>query len=90
MSQYADLEYFRYRVRRDLLAVRDWFLVHWREKLWFKLLAVASGLFLALMVIGWAVLASNLPDTEGLVGYETPLPTMVRGSSCSIPISRQS
>ena len=79
MSELADLDYFRYRLRRDPALLRDWFVSRWRESRLFKALSILFGLGLAVVLIGWTILASNLPDADGLLDYETPLPTMVRG-----------
>ncbi|MEP3051646.1 MAG: transglycosylase domain-containing protein [Erythrobacter sp.] len=75
----SNLGYFRYRVGRDLGAVASWFQAKWRSGILFKLFALALVLFLALWVAAWVLLARDLPDAEGLLDYETPLPTVVRG-----------
>ncbi|MFL0356481.1 penicillin-binding protein 1A [Erythrobacter sp. GH1-10] len=72
-------EYFRYRVNRDLRVVGAWFAEKWRNSWLFKIAAVLAGLFIVLWVALFVWLASDLPDAESLVDYETPLPTVVRG-----------
>jgi len=79
MAEFVDLDYFRYRVKRDSDMLRAWFMKNWQERRWFRWLSVAGGAFLAFVVVMWTILASNLPDADGLLDYETPLPTMVRG-----------
>ena len=82
MTDTADLPplaYLRHRVNRDLRGAGAWLLAKWRASIWYKLLVIAvvlaAGLWIALFV--W--LASDLPDAESLLEYETPLPTVVRG-----------
>jgi penicillin-binding protein 1A len=71
--------YLRYRVNRDLGGAVTWFQARWRESRLFKLVAIAFGLFLALWIAVFVWLASDLPEAEALLTYETPLPTVVRG-----------
>lgn len=71
--------YLRYRVNRDLGGALAWFRARWRESRLFKLVAIAFGLFLALWIAVFVWLASDLPEAEALLTYETPLPTVVRG-----------
>lgn len=71
--------YVRYRVNRDVGAALAWFSARWRESRLFKLLAIAFGLLIALWIAVFVWLASDLPEAEALLTYETPLPTVVRG-----------
>ena len=71
--------YLRYRVNRDLGAALAWFRARWRESRLFKLAAIAFGAFLVLWIALFVWLASDLPEAEQLLTYETPLPTVVRG-----------
>jgi penicillin-binding protein 1A len=71
--------YLRYRVNRDIRGLLTWFGEKWRASLLFKLIAVAFGVFLALWIAVFVWLASDLPEAEALLTYETPLPTVVRG-----------
>ncbi|WDA40770.1 penicillin-binding protein 1A [Erythrobacter sp. BLCC-B19] len=71
--------YVRYRVNRDLGAAVGWFRARWRESRLFRLVAIAFGAFLALWIAVFVWLASDLPEAEALLTYETPLPTVVRG-----------
>ncbi|MBD2841681.1 penicillin-binding protein 1A [Erythrobacter rubeus] len=73
------LKYFRYRVNRDLGGAAAWFAEKWRGSLLFKAAAVLAGLGMLAWVVLFVWLASDLPDAESLVDYETPLPTVVRG-----------
>jgi penicillin-binding protein 1A len=72
-------DYARYRVNRDLGGLAAWFAAKWRESLLFKLAAAAFAVLVALWVAAWIWLASDLPNAESLLEYETPLPTVVRG-----------
>lgn len=76
--------YFRYRVNRDIAALGAWFAAKWRGSLWFRLAAIAAGLFLALWIAVFVWLARDLPEAEALLVYETPLPTVVRGADGEI------
>ncbi|NBB25331.1 penicillin-binding protein [Porphyrobacter sp. SLTP] len=71
--------YLRYRVNRDLGGALAWFRERWQQSFWFKLVAGAFGVFLALWIAVFVWLASDLPEAEALLTYETPLPTVVRG-----------
>ncbi|MEL6878518.1 MAG: transglycosylase domain-containing protein, partial [Pseudomonadota bacterium] len=75
----STLDYFRYRLGRDLGAASAWFKAKWKSSLLFKLGAFAVIVGLLIWVAAWAFLARDLPDAEGLLDYETPLPTVVRG-----------
>lgn len=71
--------YLRYRARRDLGGALAWFRARWQQSLLFRLVAGALGVFLALWIAVFVWLASDLPEAEALLTYETPLPTVVRG-----------
>ncbi|QDM40002.1 transglycosylase domain-containing protein [Altererythrobacter sp. TH136] len=79
MADSTTLEHIRYRIRRDTHGAIQWFRDNWRERRWFRWLAslIAGGLLL--LVIGWIILARDLPSADTLVDYEPPLPTIVRG-----------
>lgn len=75
----ATWAYLRYRVNRDVAGALAWFRARWRESRLFRLAASALGLLLALWIAVFVWLASDLPEAEALLTYETPLPTVVRG-----------
>ena len=70
---------FSYRARRGaetwLAGARG----AWRRHRWVRWGAIIAGLALLAWLIGWTLLARNLPDAKMLLVYEPPLPTMVRG-----------
>ncbi|MEP0391378.1 MAG: transglycosylase domain-containing protein [Erythrobacter sp.] len=76
--------YFRYRVTRDLGGATAWFGEKWRASLLFKLIAFALAWLIVLWLAVWFFLASDLPEAESLVEYQTPLPTVVRGADGEI------
>jgi penicillin-binding protein 1A len=71
--------YLRYRVNRDVGGALAWFGERWRASRLFKLAASLIGIGLALWIAVFVWLASDLPEAEALLTYETPLPTVVRG-----------
>ncbi|MFN3863098.1 MAG: penicillin-binding protein 1A [Erythrobacter sp.] len=71
--------YFRYRVRRDARAALAWFRSRWRESRLFRIIASLAGFGLFMWIALFVWLASDLPEAEALLTYETPLPTVVRG-----------
>ena len=73
------LDYARYRLNRDVGAATAWFGQKWRESLLFKIAASLLVLGVVVWVALFAWLASDLPEAESLVEYQTPLPTVVRG-----------
>ncbi len=72
-------DYLRQRARRDVAGVLAWFRAGWRESRLFRLAALLLGLLLAVWIAVFVWLASDLPEAEALLTYETPLPTVVRG-----------
>jgi len=83
-DQPSNWAYFRYRASRDLGGALAWFRAKWRSSRLFKLVAIGFGLFLALWIALFVWLASGLPEAEALLTYETPLPTVVRGTDGEI------
>ncbi len=82
MTDTADLPFFAYarsRLNRDISGAGAWLLGKWRASIWYKLLVIAGALAVALWIAVFFWLASDLPDAESLLEYETPLPTVVRG-----------
>ncbi|MEP2736298.1 MAG: transglycosylase domain-containing protein [Erythrobacter sp.] len=51
----------------------------WHSNKWLRWAVYALLMLLLFWAILWVVLTRDLPDAEGLVDYETPLPTVVRG-----------
>nr|WP_166176322.1 transglycosylase domain-containing protein [Altererythrobacter segetis] len=78
-TQQSRGDYFRYRIRRDASGALDWFRENWRGSRKFRWISSALAAFLALIIVGWTVVASGLPDANKLLTYEPPLPTVVRG-----------
>ncbi len=72
-------EYARFRLSRDTSGALSWFAEKWRSSWLFKLFAFGIIAFFAFWVILWFWLASDLPEADGLIEYQTPLPTVVRG-----------
>ena len=78
------VDYVQYRVKRDLGGAAAWFVEKWRASLLFKLFAFAVAGAMILWLAMWFWLASDLPEAESLVEYQTPLPTVVRGADGEI------
>ncbi|MFU7528547.1 penicillin-binding protein 1A [Qipengyuania sp. ASV99] len=72
-------DYLRFRLSRDSEMAVTWFVDKWQSSWLFKLAAFALAGLAALWVAAWLFLASDLPEAESLIGYQTPLPTVVRG-----------
>lgn len=73
------MENLRFSLKRHSGETVEWLRSHLREHRWFRWIVLALGVFLLIWTAIWVWLARDLPDAESLVGYETPLPTMVRG-----------
>ena len=75
---------FRLRLTRDvggaLGPVRDWFARRWQGR-WFRRASYVVGAFVVMLVLGWFLIARDLPDARSLLAYEPPLPTIVRDVS---------
>ena len=71
--------YLRYRVNRDLGGALAWFRAKWQESRLFRIIASLAGFGLFMWIAVFVWLASDLPEAEALLTYETPLPTVVRG-----------
>ena len=84
MAEVSRIDGVRARFAGAWAGVRDWFTRHWRERRWFRWLTILVGTGLASLLALWIYLASNLPNAESLLKYETPLPTMVRGADGAI------
>ncbi len=70
---------FSMRVRRQTGGAAAWFAEKWRGSRLFRILVWLASIALLILVIGWFLLARNLPDAEQLLDYETNLPSVVRG-----------
>lgn len=79
MSAKSSLEHFRFRILRDTRMSLTWFRDRYHNNRWFRWGSWLLGLFLVFWIIGWALLARDLPDVQQLQDYEPPLPTVVRG-----------
>ncbi len=79
MADQTFLEYFRYRLGRDLGLSLDWFGTNWQERKLFRWGAIGAAVLAVFLVFAWALISRGLPEAEGLRDYETPLPTVVRG-----------
>lgn len=75
----AVAEPVKYRIRREAETMFGRMRDALRQKWWLRWGAILLGLGLALLVLGWVVLARNLPDAESLLDYQPPLPSVVRG-----------
>ena len=83
-----------YRIRREASGImarfRDWrdqTRELWHERRAFRIGAVVLGGLLALYLLLWLTIARNLPSADGLLTYQPPLPTMVRGVNGEIVYS---
>lgn len=64
-------------VKQVIAIVRAFFVRHWPRR-WFRLLTYAAAMGFALFIALWVLVARDLPDTQQLVNYQPPLPTIVR------------
>ena len=84
----------RVRIRREARTVwtllrqgRDRFASLWRQYRPFRFAVVALGAVLAVNALVWVTVSRNLPSADGLLTYQPPLPTMVRGVNGEIVYS---
>lgn len=66
-----------YRLNREMTGLWAWVAKRWESR-WFRwgiYLLLAALLFIVLF---WALFVRNLPNADGLIEYESPLPTVVR------------
>lgn len=88
----------RLRVRREaggLLSglatrfapLREQAMVRWRQSRLVRLAGYAVAALLVLYALVWVTVARNLPSADGLLTYQPPLPTMVRGVNGEIVYS---
>ena len=69
----------QFSLRRHTGEAWEWLRAAWRGHWWLRWAAFAIFALLLVWALVWAFLTRDLPDAEGLVHYETPLPTVVRG-----------
>ena len=79
MADTSTIDQFRYRIKRNASGLVGWLREKWSNRTRFGLLAIGLLVVVALLILLWAALVRGLPDASGLVDYETPLPTVVRG-----------
>ena len=79
MADTSTIDQFRYRIKRNASGLVGWLREKWSNRTRFGLLAIGLLVIVALLILLWAALVRGLPDASGLVDYETPLPTVVRG-----------
>lgn len=68
-------------------SVSHWLRARWQDSKWFRIGGYALGAILAFNLLLWATVTRNLPSAEGLLTYQPPLPTMVRGINGEIVYS---
>ena len=78
-SETTDAGALSYRIRRDAHSVFSRVRDAWRRHRLLRIGALLAGLLLLVGIVGWALLARNLPDADTLLDYEPPLPSVVRG-----------
>lgn len=66
-----------YRLKRQSGSLFEHFWRLWGTW-WFKAIILLFGLAVLGVLLIWLIFARDLPDAERLVGYQPPLPTMVR------------
>ncbi len=79
MSETSTIDQFRYRIRRNASGLAAWLRERWQNRTRLGVVLIALAVIVTLIVLAWAALLRGLPDANGLVDYETPLPTVVRG-----------
>jgi penicillin-binding protein 1A len=79
MSETSTIDQFRYRIRRNASGLAAWLRERWQSRTRLGVVLIALAVIVTLIVLAWAALLRGLPDANGLVDYETPLPTVVRG-----------
>jgi penicillin-binding protein 1A len=57
-----------------------WLRRAWQRR-WFRWSALTGMTGILVLIIGWFVIAADLPDAEQLVEYQAPLPTIVRDTN---------
>jgi len=72
-----------YSIQREGTAWRGRLAALWARR-WVRIAAVLLALVLAGWIAIWAIFARDLPSAESLIGYQPPLPTMVRADNGEI------
>ena len=89
-------ESIRLRIRREagglLSKVQDhpagqWFKANWASSKRFRMVGYALAGLLLLYIVVWIAVLRSLPSADRLLGYQPPLPTMVRGVNGEIVYS---
>ncbi len=75
----ADGESTSFKIRRNARGALADVAAAWRERRWLRWAGYALGVLLILWLVLWFTIARALPDADGLLVYEPPLPSMVRG-----------
>lgn len=78
-TEFADGESTSFKISRNARGAMARLGGAWREKRWLRWASYALALLLAAWLVLWLTIARALPDAEGLLVYEPPLPSMVRG-----------
>ena len=66
-------------VRGSVIYARRWFGARWQSSRLFRWGFWLISFALLVLIVGWFLLARNLPDAEQLLDYEPNLPSVVRG-----------
>ena len=79
-----DIEHLSYRIRRGSQDAYAEFKQTWRDNWAIRWICYGFAAFVVLVAILWFFIGRDLPDATALQDYETPLPTVVRGSDGEI------
>lgn len=66
-----------YRLNREMSGISAWLRKRWESR-WVRWGMYALLALILCVAIFWLLFVRNLPDAEGLLEYESPLPTVVR------------
>ncbi len=79
-----DIEHISYRIRRESSDAYAHFKQTWRDNWAVRWISYGFAAFVVMVAILWFFIGRDLPDATALQDYETPLPTVVRGSDGEI------